>query len=168
MSYYTTSGSGNGDNDGYGGSSSNNNDPYQQSNSQQQWQQRQSYPYHQPQQQQQPVYNNAGPGGYPQPAAGAAPSVNFWNPATAMTMAAMAGNSGNSSDAMFEIAGAAGASLLQQGSARMIPGMHSTMTTLRYYFAVDNRYVSTKIRKVIFPFVSKQWARQVRVGIVYS
>jgi hypothetical protein len=108
------------------------------------------------------------------------PSISFWNPATAATVAAMAGQMATgmnttgannnvgynvlNNDAMFDLAGAAGATILQQGSARMLPGMHTSMINLRQYFAVDNRFVSKKIRKVLFPFIFKQWARQVRVS----
>lgn len=36
------------------------------------------------------------------------------------------------------------------------------MLTLRAYFAVDNEYVKRKMKKVLFPFTSKQWRRMVR------
>jgi hypothetical protein len=90
----------------------------------------------------------------------------FWNPATAATMAAVAGSisgsGGFSNDTMLDLASSAGKSFLQSGSARMIPGLESTMLTLRHYFAVDNKYVLRKMQKVLFPFLSKQWQRQER------
>jgi YIF1 len=119
----------------------------QQSYGQQQQQQPSQYPP-QPQQQQQQQ----------QPA--------FWNPAAAATMAAMAANltgSGSSSNeaAMLGLAEAAGKTFLQSSSARMIPGLESAMGALRCYFAVDNRYVLYKMKRVLFPFTCKQWKRQV-------
>jgi len=42
-----------------------------------------------------------------------------------------------------------------------IPGFDATMIALRAYFAVDNRYVQLKMKKVLFPFLSKQWRRLV-------
>ena len=94
---------------------------------------------------------------------------SFWNPATAATMVAMAGaGSGISNDAMFEMASNAGKSFLQSGSARMIPGLESTLLMLRRYFAVDNRYVQIKMRKILFPFLDKQWTRVVRFHVVHA
>jgi len=43
-----------------------------------------------------------------------------------------------------------------------IPGMNYVMSMLRSYFAVDNNYVKRKMLKVLFPFTSKQWQREVR------
>ena len=93
---------------------------------------------------------------------------SLWNPATAATMVAMAGSgaAGMSNDAMFDLASTAGKSFLQSGTARMVPGVESTMQMLRHYFAVDNRYVQLKMRKVLFPFFDKQWARVVSFFLV--
>lgn len=44
----------------------------------------------------------------------------------------------------------------------MIPGLESLIQTLRKYFAVDNRYVKRKMTKILFPFLSKHWKRDVR------
>jgi hypothetical protein len=92
------------------------------------------------------------------------PSV--WNPAAAAAaMAAVASGSSAGSlmtnDAVLHSISSAGQSFFQQGTARMIPGLESTMLTLRYYFAVDNRYVMLKIQKVLVPFFSNDWKRQV-------
>jgi hypothetical protein len=92
---------------------------------------------------------------------------SFWNPATAATVAAVAGSMANNgagmnSDAMLNLASTAGQSFLQNSAARMVPGLESTMLTLRAYFAVDNRYVVKKMKKVLFPFMDKQWRRMVR------
>ena len=111
----------------------------QQYGSQQQQSQQQGYSQQQQQQQQQ------------QPA-------GVWNPAAVATMANVAGSmmSGDN-DAVFM----AGQKFFQQGTARMIPGLESSVLLLRNYFAVDNRYVLRKMQKVLFPFLSKQWQRQV-------
>lgn len=132
----------------------------------QQWQQ----PQYSQQQAQQP--------GQPQPYAArqqqqfsanqgqtAAAPVNFWNPATAATVTALAGSmasTGFSNDAMLDLASSAGKSFLQNGSARMVPGLESTMLALRSYYAVDNKYVVRKMQKVLVPFLSKNWRREVR------
>lgn len=86
----------------------------------------------------------------------------FWNPAAAAQMAAMAATtlSGNQ-DAMFDMASTAGQSFLQSSTARMIPGLESSMMVLRQYFAVDNRYVLQKMKRVGMPFVFKTWKRMV-------
>lgn len=93
-------------------------------------------------------------------------SPAFWNPAAAANLAAFAMStaaSGGSSDgAMLDLAGAAGKSFLENSSARMIPGLERTMCALRSYFAVDNRYVMLKMKRILFPFLCKQWKRQVR------
>jgi len=95
----------------------------------------------------------------------------FWNPS--MAMAAVAGSMANSgpgfsNDAMLDFASTAGKTFLQGGSARMIPGLESAMLTLRSYFAVDNKYVLTKMKKILVPFLSKQWRRQVSKGKKYD
>ena len=46
-------------------------------------------------------------------------------------------------------------------TAKIVPGLESSMLLLRRYFAVDNYYVKTKILKVLFPFRSKNWKRLV-------
>jgi hypothetical protein len=130
----------------------------------QQWQQQYSQQQQQPQQprQTQPYAAQQQFGASQgQPAAPA----NFWNPATAATVTALAGsmaNSGFSNDAMLDLASSAGKSFLQNGSARMVPGLESTMLALRSYYAVDNRYVMRKMQKILMPFLSKNWRREVR------
>ena len=94
--------------------------------------------------------------------------AGFWNPATAASVMSMAGsvaNSGLSNDAMLDFASTAGKSFFQSSSAQMIPGLETAMGKLRSYFAVDNRYVKRKMQKVLFPFVSKHWKREVRSGL---
>jgi len=53
-----------------------------------------------------------------------------------------------------------------------IPGMKYIMGQLRSYFAVDNRYVKRKMLIVLFPFINKEWRREVQEHgpekIVYS
>lgn len=72
--------------------------------------------------------------------------------------AAVSGNN----DAMMKAATDVGQQFLAQGTARLVPGLDLFMRTLRVYFAVDNRYVKTKIGRVIFPFTKRNWARMVR------
>lgn len=112
----------------------------------------------------------------PQPQAPATTSApSFWNPTTAATMAAVAGSLassasggklgvGGSVDAgtMLDFASTAGKTFLQSGTARMIPGLEASMQVLRRYFAVDNQYVVKKLKRVFFPFLSKNWQRTVR------
>ena len=121
-----------------------------------QWQQ-QSQQQHQPQQQSQMQPQQQAQQTNQQP--------SFWNPATAATMAAMAGSMGginvNNPDAMFDLASTAGKSFLATSSARMIPGFEATMVSLRGYFAVDNRYVKSKMQRILFPFRNKSWKRLV-------
>jgi len=95
--------------------------------------------------------------------AAAAPAANasLWNPATAATMAAAVatGNTGAATGAAVDAA----TQLWQIGTARFIPGLESTMLSLRYYFAVDNRYVVLKMKKLFLPFLYKDWKRLVRI-----
>jgi hypothetical protein len=91
----------------------------------------------------------------------------FWNPATtAATMAAMASmasGQGLPNEMLTNEMTNAGKFFLQSTTARFIPGLESTMIVLRSYFAVDNRYVLRKMKRVLFPFFSKQWKRNVRL-----
>jgi YIF1 len=167
----------------YGGSSQQYGGTNQQFGAEQQQQQQQQYGYqgsygnssgwsqqHQQQPQQHQTY---GAGQFMQPqqqpqavATTAAPT--YWNPSAAASMAAMAAStmaSGGtlSNDAMLDFANAAGKSFLQSGTAQMIPGLESTMMTLRSYFAVDNKYVIKKIKRFLLPILSDKhgWQRQV-------
>lgn len=101
----------------------------------------------------------------PMPAAApqqqAQPSSIF-NPAATVMAAAVSGNN----DAMMKAATDVGQQFLKEGTARLIPGLDLFMRTLRVYFAVDNRYVKTKIGRLLFPFTKRNWARMVR-GVVY-
>jgi hypothetical protein len=131
----------------------------------QQWQQPQyTQQQQQPQQRQQSQpYAAQQQFGASQGQPAAAPA--FWNPATAATVTALAGsmaNTGFSNDAMLDLASSAGKSFLKNGSARMVPGLESTMLALRSYYAVDNRYVMRKMQKILMPFLSKNWRREVR------
>lgn len=56
-----------------------------------------------------------------------------------------------------------GQAFVLEGIAKIVPGLEVSMITLRSYFAVDNRYVLKKIKKVLFPFMSNTWSRQVRI-----
>lgn len=50
---------------------------------------------------------------------------------------------------------------LGKGFGGGIPGLSGIMLALRGYFAVDNQYVKRKMVKVLFPFLNKQWKREV-------
>mmetsp|Transcript_17433 Transcript_17433/g.25176 ORF Transcript_17433/g.25176 Transcript_17433/m.25176 type:complete len:365 (+) Transcript_17433:46-1140(+) len=112
--------------------------------------------WQQPQQQAAPVGVNGAPN-QQQPA--------FWNPATAATVAAVAGSMAQggslNNDAIYGLAEATGKSLFSSGTAKIVPGVESFMIMLRQYFAVDNYYVKRKMQKILVPFFNKQWARQV-------
>jgi len=88
-----------------------------------------------------------------QPTTGSQP---FWNPSM-VSMAAAAASS--NPDAMFNMAQKATHTFLDQGTARMIPGLERLMSTLRLYFAVDNNYVKRKMMRVLFSPFYKHWAR---------
>ena len=101
----------------------------------------------------------------PQPAAmPQAPGLDqFMNPQTMAAtsqfigLAASTLSTPGSQDAVLKM----GATFLDQSTARMIPGLELLMTSLRRYFAVDNSYVQIKMKRVSFPFLVKQWKRQV-------
>jgi hypothetical protein len=90
--------------------------------------------------------------------------MNFWNPSTAMAMSTAAAAFSNSSDSrvMFGVAESMGKQFLETSWAKAVPGLERSMLALRPYFAVDNGYVKSKMGRVLFPFVYKDWARQVR------
>ena len=119
--------------------------------SQQQWQQPQPNQNQNQHQNIQPQQQQAG---------GTTP---FWNPAMASTFATVAattaaGASGNP-NAMFDLGLKAGHTFLDQGTARMIPGLERIMRELRLYFAVNNSYVKKKMLRVLFSFFHKNWVR---------
>jgi protein transport protein YIF1 len=127
---------------------------------QQQQQQQQQQQYGQPsyapqqQQQQQPNFFGSIGGGGGNTAAPAVSAPSLWNPAAAATtLAAAAAASGMSNQDMLGAGFDIGESLFQKGTARMIPGLETFMLSLRSYFAVDNRYVLNKIKKLLFPFL---------------
>eukprot|EP00590_Aulacoseira_subarctica_P007782 CAMPEP_0172422482 /NCGR_PEP_ID=MMETSP1064-20121228/8627_1 /TAXON_ID=202472 /ORGANISM="Aulacoseira subarctica , Strain CCAP 1002/5" /LENGTH=389 /DNA_ID=CAMNT_0013163361 /DNA_START=18 /DNA_END=1184 /DNA_ORIENTATION=- len=92
---------------------------------------------------------------------------NYWNPAVLAAAAASTGNGGTSlssmmmnSDAMIlDLASSAGRTFIASGMARFVPGLERFMTSLRYYFAVDNKFVQRKIITVLFPYAKKHWRR---------
>mmetsp|Transcript_26495 Transcript_26495/g.31257 ORF Transcript_26495/g.31257 Transcript_26495/m.31257 type:complete len:276 (-) Transcript_26495:114-941(-) len=81
----------------------------------------------------------------------------FWNPALAATVAssAMAGDK----NAIMDMGLMQGQKFLDEGFARMIPGLERGMMGLRIYFAVNNSYVKRKMLRVLFPFLTKDWGR---------
>jgi hypothetical protein len=108
-------------------------------------------------------YNQTHQGGQQQSQA-QSQTHNFWNPST-MAMAGLAAQavSGGitSSQALDQVINIVPVPPNWKASS-VIPGFDSTMIMLRAYFAVDNRYVQRKMKKVLFPFVAKQWRRLVR------
>ena len=108
------------------------------------------------QQWQQPSNN-----GYASNAPAGQPSQPFWNSGMAASTFASVASATTSSNpnAMFDLGLKAGHTFLDQGTARMIPGLERTMRELRVYFAVDNGYVKTKMLRVLFPFFFKRWKR---------
>jgi len=55
-----------------------------------------------------------------------------------------------------------GRSFLRDSGAKFFPGLEAFLLTLRAYFAVDNKYVLQKIQTIIFPFLKKQWQRNIK------
>jgi len=86
----------------------------------------------------------------------AAPSV--WNPAATYLTAAASGK-GLSYDMKMDMVASALKYSLDQGTAHVIPGLGKLMSSLRVYFAVDNRYVLKKMQRLSFPFFFKHWKR---------
>lgn len=134
-----------------------NNDPYNASQwqSSAQAQQNSSQPYEQENQQQ----RNG-----PQQQQGQGGSTPFWSPAMSQfvniaTTAAVQNAGTNNPNAMLDAAGKIGHTFLDEGTARMIPGLENMMRQLRVYFAVDNNYVKKKMTRVLFSFFFKNWER---------
>ena len=105
--------------------------------------------------QQQPgMYNQQQPQQQPQ---------QYWNPA--MSAAAMGMMTQLAAGQGFA-PGIANDMITDQGKkfieTNFLPGLNTVMMTLRPYFAVDNGYVLQKIKKILFPFMTKQWNRKVR------
>ena len=50
---------------------------------------------------------------------------------------------------------------LKDSWAKKMPGLEALLLTLRSYFAVDNNYVLQKMKCILFPFLKKQWNRNV-------
>ena len=87
------------------------------------------------------------------------PSV--WNPAVAATLSAASNAVTGNPNVMLDMGLKAGQTFLDLGTARMIPGLEKTMRYLRVYFAVNNAYVSRKMKRVLFSFVYPDWKRLV-------
>eukprot|EP00586_Coscinodiscus_wailesii_P001791 CAMPEP_0172492510 /NCGR_PEP_ID=MMETSP1066-20121228/23697_1 /TAXON_ID=671091 /ORGANISM="Coscinodiscus wailesii, Strain CCMP2513" /LENGTH=355 /DNA_ID=CAMNT_0013262185 /DNA_START=124 /DNA_END=1188 /DNA_ORIENTATION=+ len=100
----------------------------------------------------------------PQPTTSTEPTTptvpNFWNPAAASAVVSAAtGGKGLSEEAVLGIASSAWEYSVAAGTAHAIPVVGRLMGNLRVYFAVDNRYVKSKIQRILFPFFYKQWRR---------
>jgi hypothetical protein len=115
-------------------------------------------------------YNPSNQGGQQQQSQTHSQTQNFWNPST-MAMAGLAAQavSGGitSSQALDQVMNIVPVPPNWKASS-VIPGFDSTMIMLRGYFAVDNRYVQRKMKKVLFPFLAKQWRRMVSNALNYS
>ncbi|EJK45505.1 hypothetical protein THAOC_35879 [Thalassiosira oceanica] len=62
---------------------------------------------------------------------------------------------------------------LDDGWAKLIPFLERSLIALRPYFALDNGYVKRKMFRVLFPFLHKQWAREIQeqnpdLSVVYA
>ena len=139
------------------------------------WQQQQQQPQYGQQQQQQPQYGQQQQQQQQYGQQTMPPQQQpFWNPAAAASMAAMAASTftgaatGSTNEQMLDFAGQAAGSFLQSSTARMIPGLERSMMALRQYFAVDNRYVVQKIKRVLAPFLAKGWTRQVCIFLYFT
>jgi hypothetical protein len=86
---------------------------------------------------------------------------SIWNPAVTATLSAASGNP----NMLMDMGLKAGQTFLDQGTARMIPGLEKTMRYLRVYFAVNNSYVQRKMNRVLFSFFFRNWKRLVRLMI---
>lgn len=86
------------------------------------------------------------------------PPQQFWNPTTAMSAAAAFTSS--DSTQIYNVAESMGKQFLATGVAKAIPGLERSMLALRPYFAVDNHYVKQKMTRILFPFLSRDWARK--------
>lgn len=54
----------------------------------------------------------------------------------------------------------AGRNFIQGNVQRFMPGMNTFMASAKYYFAVNNSYVANKLKCILFPFMKKNWARE--------
>mmetsp|Transcript_25283 Transcript_25283/g.31158 ORF Transcript_25283/g.31158 Transcript_25283/m.31158 type:complete len:358 (+) Transcript_25283:155-1228(+) len=105
----------------------------------------------------QPAYAAAAPN-----TAAASATPAFWNPAMASTIASAAINASgnmNNPNTMIDLSMKMGHTFLDQGTARMIPGLERFMRNLRVYFAVDNGYVKRKMLRVLGSVFFKNWNR---------
>ncbi len=90
------------------------------------------------------------------------PIPSLWNPVmTAAINSATNPNSTQNKEAMYQFGLQVGHRFLDEGTARLIPGLETFMKTLRVYFAVDNDYVKRKMMRVLCSFVCKNWNRLV-------
>ncbi len=103
---------------------------------------------------------------------------SLWNPTTMATAAqfahSMTASNGNgtnnngANEAIYKMGLQMGHTFLDQGTARLIPGLETFMRTLRVYFAVDNGFVKRKMCRVLFSFFCKSWSRIVSLVIYFA
>jgi len=93
---------------------------------------------------------------------------SIWNPAVAATLSAASNAVVGNPNVMLDMGLKAGRTFLDQGTAKMIPGLERTMTYLRIYFAVNNSYVKRKMQRVLFSFPYRNWKRLVRHSIILN
>jgi hypothetical protein len=53
----------------------------------------------------------------------------------------------------------AGQDILKKQKERFMPGVSGFVSSLRYYFAVNNSYVLKKLTLLLYPLKNTQWAR---------
>ncbi|KAL7575032.1 hypothetical protein ACA910_010843 [Epithemia clementina (nom. ined.)] len=143
--------------------------PSQSANHQQQQQQQaphyNQWQPHQAAQQQQQSFSSPS---YPQQQQQQQPQTTGWDPSMAAVMAASAaalgGGSGNQfpSQMAGQLATDMTKSFLRESWIKIIPGLEAFLVTLRTYFAVDNKYVLQKIKTILFPFLKKEWNRNIK------
>lgn len=61
---------------------------------------------------------------------------------------------------MLKFGLSAGQDLLSKQRERWMPGVSSFWESLRFYFAVDLKYVTRKVQVLLYPLQQRQWARQ--------
>jgi hypothetical protein len=60
---------------------------------------------------------------------------------------------------MLKFGFSAGQDMLNKQRDRWMPGVSSFWETLRFYFAVNNKYVYSKLRILLYPVMHRQWSR---------
>lgn len=182
-SFYSQESSGSGAGGFYNGGGYAGGDQFQQFQQppQQQQQQQNAQPQFQQSQQQQSSFSNVNQWQAPSQAPSQQSNMqqqsqqhqqqpqNFWNPSSSMAMAGLAAQAmsgGMTTQQAFDNVINIVPVPPNWTPRSIVPGLDATMIALRAYFAVDNRYVQLKMKKVLFPFLSKQWRRMVCIQLL--